>query len=856
MQFWLTTAETQTYRAAKIAKYSSEDWLDHTTNEVKIDMVMYNPNYRIYSVLHASLVFGKGGQILPSYTIEAMPAQPEGVEYFANSWSGGTLSNKVFDVFMYIFFVPLVIDSLLSPWAAFAAGKFYNYWTVKGGAVNWIAIIVMICGMSDWEDFKSGVADGAIDELTFPITSYGDLDDTTNMLIDATETYAKYKVEMSFVIIFLSLRILFLVHFQPYLAFFIATLTNAGTEIMNCLVLFACVFFGFAVSGWHLFGQKVEAYGTLWQACMTNFDFMLGNFKFDDVKMAHEGGAYGFFVLFMMVIYVIFFNILLCIMLSGYQSAKSKLSKLGGGHRIVDDLSYLAQILNPCAMLVYNKFPAPALIAERVAAMPPTGTLSVADIETLFAVDTLIANMFIIAVQRTIRFEEQLMQDESFTAAAPADAAAEAAEPVVINNYYTNQEAPASPGGDYSAADKAALAALMKQSGESRADAEAELKALKAYVGASTESTKAHAAQELASLKNETKEHTAAEIAALKELLAGSSETQKQHAARELAALKEYVGASSEGQKEHAAQELAELKELMAGTSADAKAHAAQEFEKQMSALKSEVAGHHEALISSRTNEVVSLQEQMNEIKVLMANLTNSVGQGLMKVNGNIDQCKDDIAQVYNASDNAASEMKVGIAAVAAKQEVATASMKAECAGMLKTVQSAIDQQEMGTRLMKQELKNIEEETVASMQDQQVQLHRDMSDSMAKQQMVLRQDISKWSNSVVKQQHVVTELMKAQQKELHQDMMGALAKQQQALHQDLTEELAHQQEEVAKSMVEQQEYMHEQFTEHAAKQHEDVSSSIKNQETMAKSITDRLDYIQWVKDGEVPQASS
>merc|ERR1719453_1651440 len=274
----------------------------------------------------------------------------------------------------------------------------------------------------------------------------------------------------------------------------------------------------------------------------------------------------------------------------------------------------------------------------------------------------------------------------------------------------------------------------MKQSGESREQAEAELKALKEYVGASTEETKAHAAQELASLKADSKEHTAAEIAALKELLAGQSETQKQHQARELTALKEYVGASSETQKEHAAAELAEIKELMAGTSADAKEHAAAEFEKQMAVLKSQVSTHHQDFKAHTSAEIASLQEQMSEIKILMANLTNSIGQGLLTLNENVDVCKNDIAQVYNASDNAASEMKVGIAAVAAKQEVATASMKAECAAMLTTVQSAIDEQQMGSRLMKQELKHIEEETVKSMQDQQKDLHREMQDSLTQQQ--------------------------------------------------------------------------------------------------------------------------
>lgn len=860
MSFWLTTAETSSHRTAKIAKYNTAGWLDHTTNEVKVDVLMYNPNYRIYSVLHATLNFAKGGKLVPAYYVEAMPAEPEAQEYFTNYWSGGTLANYVFDFLMYIFFVPLVIESLAGLWSVVIQGKPYAYMTVKGGAINLIAIVLMSLGMYHWEQFKSEVEEGSIADIEFPITSYGDLEETTNLLVKTTQVYAQYKVEMSFVIIFLAIRVLFLVHFQPYLAFFIATLANAGTEILNCLVLFAFVFFGFAVSGWHLFGQTAPAYGTLWEACVTNFDFMLGNYEFGDVKNAHEAGAYGYFILFMIVIYVIFFNILLCIMLSGYQSAKVKLAKLGGGHTIMDDMKYLLKILNPCNPLVFNKFPAAALISERVGDMPANGTLTVEDIETLFFDKkpdaTLISNMLIIAVQRTIRFEDTLMHDESFTApVGPAAAATEEeapAEPVVINNYYQSPEAPAGGDTQRTAAEKAALEELLKQSDKSRAESEAQLKALEEFVGASTEESKKHAAQELASLKSETKEHTAAEIAALKELLAGSTETQKEHAARELAALKEYVGASTETQKKHAAEELAELKELMAGTSADAKAHAAEQAELQMSVLKSQVAAQSQDFKAHTSSEIAALQEQCQHILTVMANLNQSLAGKFSELNQNIEMCKNDIAQVYSASDAAAAEVKKGIQAVASKQEIATQSMKNECAGMLSTVQEAIAEQQAGTRLMKQELKYIEEETVKSMQEQQVELHRDMQDAMAKQQMTLRQDISKWSNSVVKQQHVVTEMMKAQQHSLHKDMMSAMQTQQKALHQDLTESLAHQQEEVAKSMVEQQEYMHEQFTESAAKQHLEVTDSIKKQEDMSKAITDRLDYIQWVKDDAVP----
>merc|ERR1711871_481876 len=118
---------------------------------------------------------------------------------------------------------------------------------------------------------------------------------------------------------------------------------------------------------------------------------------------------------------------------------------------------------------------------------------------------------------------------------------------------------------------------------------------------------------------------------------------------------------------------------------------------------------------------------------------------------------------------------------------------------MLKGVQQAIEHQERTSEKMANDLKKIEDAAIDSMKNQQVELHRDMADTMAKQQLVLRKDISKWSNSVVKQQHVVTENMKTQQVSLHNDMIKILSQNQSALHNDLTESLHEQQKEVAES---------------------------------------------------------
>ena len=51
-------------------------WLDHQTRDLTVTVMLYNPNYQIYSTLLATFSFSTGGRIIPSYQIESMPAHP------------------------------------------------------------------------------------------------------------------------------------------------------------------------------------------------------------------------------------------------------------------------------------------------------------------------------------------------------------------------------------------------------------------------------------------------------------------------------------------------------------------------------------------------------------------------------------------------------------------------------------------------------------------------------------------------------------------------------------------------------------------------------------------------------------
>ena len=78
MYFYLNSYENRTWHQTKINTYMELEWIDHQTSQIEVEMLIYNPNYQLMSVLDATIQMKKGGRFECSYRIESMPAWPYG----------------------------------------------------------------------------------------------------------------------------------------------------------------------------------------------------------------------------------------------------------------------------------------------------------------------------------------------------------------------------------------------------------------------------------------------------------------------------------------------------------------------------------------------------------------------------------------------------------------------------------------------------------------------------------------------------------------------------------------------------------------------------------------------------------
>ena len=125
------------------------------------------------------------------------------------------------------------------------------------------------------------------------------------------QLYSQYKSEMALIIVCLSIRILKLVQFQPHLSFFSCTIKQCESDLANFIGLFSILFVGFTASAWLLFGHQLTTYKTWSKSSMTNLNFILGEFDWDGMLAAAPQGAYIYYILFIVIIDLVLFNVLL-----------------------------------------------------------------------------------------------------------------------------------------------------------------------------------------------------------------------------------------------------------------------------------------------------------------------------------------------------------------------------------------------------------------------------------------------------------------------------------------------------------------------------------------------------------------
>ncbi|XP_035687291.1 polycystic kidney disease 2-like 2 protein [Branchiostoma floridae] len=273
------------------------EYLDEYTESFTIDINFYNPNLKLFSVVHMVIDQSEIGSLMP----EAKTTLFRLFQYeSANDYTSLFLHIVFTLLFLVIHFkeVKSVVDT---GWV---------YFTSPWNAVGWFSLI---CTATTISVFIKRYAVAA-DTLALVARSNGDLgfqdfvDLTTAAWWDAC-----FKHVLGITVFINTISLLRIVRFSQTIGKLLALPGIMKEEILSFLVVAVVAFTAFISSGYLVFGSHIESYSDLYQTTYALFEMMLGRFFANEMLDSNPITGPIFFSTFMICIFILLMNFLMTI---------------------------------------------------------------------------------------------------------------------------------------------------------------------------------------------------------------------------------------------------------------------------------------------------------------------------------------------------------------------------------------------------------------------------------------------------------------------------------------------------------------------------------------------------------------
>mmetsp|Transcript_27128 Transcript_27128/g.48350 ORF Transcript_27128/g.48350 Transcript_27128/m.48350 type:complete len:1606 (-) Transcript_27128:382-5199(-) len=343
--------------AQRFYKYVEEGlFLDGNTRNIKVQVVTYNSELRVFSSTMITFKYSDGGSIDVTHKLHTVR-----VELYADQ-------NDIVRLVLEILLTLATLFSLLSEmwemikvWRKTGSpkGYFQSMW-------NWIDIVsiaLLWCTMCMWWIFVLTKANQFDIELRYDV--YDSLRTPANMLKLAGEegqagagftavqaafgelqaivdSLAWYYAINGINILFLIARVLKLMDFQPRLGVVTRSLALAGPDLAHFVLVCGMVFVGYAMMAHLIFGNNIQAFSSFGSSVDTCFEILLGEIGVNAELRSLTGlqGLAGtlFFWSFELLVFMVLLNFLLAIIVDAFSEVKENTTEQTGLHTEVGQM--------------------------------------------------------------------------------------------------------------------------------------------------------------------------------------------------------------------------------------------------------------------------------------------------------------------------------------------------------------------------------------------------------------------------------------------------------------------------------------------------------------------------------------
>jgi len=292
------------------------DWLDKRTKKVEVALPIYNAEYGMHAMIHINFFFSRAGHIWKAI----IP-----MSTFAD------LLDRPFKIAADVTFIICLLKMLFQE-----AILVYRIVRAKG-VVGIFGEFMQPQNMLDIVGVLAGSA--VVTMMGFMFKFVGDLNSAGYLLGlpgDNPEAMEDYIWELENVIHFYhKLRLVMAAYplvivfklfktfsAQDRLAVVTNSLNKASVDLFHFLIVFMAIFGIYAIAAVSLFGHSVDDMATMSRTMTSTFLAMLGDFDWDEVKVAGRLEAGIWFWTFMLLVSMILMNMLIAIVMDAYSEVK------------------------------------------------------------------------------------------------------------------------------------------------------------------------------------------------------------------------------------------------------------------------------------------------------------------------------------------------------------------------------------------------------------------------------------------------------------------------------------------------------------------------------------------------------
>lgn len=319
------------------------EWLDAASNELIIQMLLFNAEVKIYTRVRLDFVFQRGGWI--TQNLDVRPVK-------SNTYPN--VSYAIPDAIWILLVLFLFWQETKQLLRDKEEGTLREYWMDLWNTLDWLSIIL---GMAIGIYFFFVV--GSIESITNSVEAMGEPPamaayeaarasgnkwalltqenlEFQNKVAEILESFEYLVAHMSFhrlcmfwYTIVIMLRFFKGFRGQPRIAVISETLMEASVDLVHFLIIFIVVFFNFALGGYVLFGAQLAEWSTLGMSINSCFSVMFGEVDYQAFHRVAPMTAAIWFWSYVIVMILIMLNLLIAIIMEHYMSVKERVGESG-----------------------------------------------------------------------------------------------------------------------------------------------------------------------------------------------------------------------------------------------------------------------------------------------------------------------------------------------------------------------------------------------------------------------------------------------------------------------------------------------------------------------------------------------